>query len=116
MRSRSEMHAASFRLAVEAEVPIAMGTDCPVAPHAWTLRELSLMAEHGLGAAGALRAATVDAARLLGPTRPKAPSMSASVPTSYWSTATHWTYTPTACVPCGRTGRNTSKEITSAAW
>src|SRR5215475_4506333 len=30
-----------FQLAVQANVPTAMGTDCSVAPRAWTLRELT---------------------------------------------------------------------------
>jgi imidazolonepropionase-like amidohydrolase len=43
-----------------------MGTDNPVRPHAEVLNELRHMADVGLGAAGALRAATFEAARLLG--------------------------------------------------
>ena len=55
----------SCRLAVEAGVPIAMGTDCPVSPHGTNLRELALMSEAGLGPARALHAATLSAAALL---------------------------------------------------
>ena len=55
----------SFRLAVEAGVKVAMGTDCPVSPHGTNLRELALMSEAGLAPAGALHAATLSAAQLL---------------------------------------------------
>lgn len=58
-------HLRSVRLALDAGVPIAMGTDNPVTPHADALRELSLLSDAGLGPVGAIRAATLDAARLL---------------------------------------------------
>ena len=53
-----------FRHAVERGVRIAMGTDGGVGSHLPT--ELSLMVEHGLSPLASLRAATIDAARLLG--------------------------------------------------
>ena len=53
------------RLAVEAGIPIALGTDCPVSPHGTNLGELALMAECGLTPAGALHAGTLSAAKLL---------------------------------------------------
>jgi imidazolonepropionase-like amidohydrolase len=56
----------AFRLAVDAGVKIAMGTDCPVAPHGTNLRELRLMSEHGLTPGQALVAATSSAAELMG--------------------------------------------------
>ena len=56
----------SFRRAVEAGVKVAMGTDCPVAPHGENLGELRLMAEHGMTATQALVAATSSAAELMG--------------------------------------------------
>ncbi|TCP50832.1 imidazolonepropionase-like amidohydrolase [Tamaricihabitans halophyticus] len=62
----AEAHRRSVRLAIDAGVPIAMGSDAPVQPHAEVLHELAYLAEAGLGAMGALRAATVNAARLLG--------------------------------------------------
>jgi imidazolonepropionase-like amidohydrolase len=56
----------AFRLAAEAGVRVAMGTDCPVAPHGTNLRELELMAENGLSREQALHAATGSAAALMG--------------------------------------------------
>ncbi|HZP90326.1 MAG TPA: amidohydrolase family protein [Actinomycetota bacterium] len=56
----------AFRLAAEAGVKMAMGTDCPVAPHGTNLRELQLMAENGYTPAQALVAATRSAAELMG--------------------------------------------------
>jgi len=56
----------AFRLAVDAGVKVAMGTDCPVAPHGTNLRELRLMSEHGLTPERALVAATSSAAELMG--------------------------------------------------
>jgi imidazolonepropionase-like amidohydrolase len=53
-----------FRHAVERGVRIAMGTDGGNGSH--LPAELSLMVEHGLSPLGALRAATIEAARLLG--------------------------------------------------
>ena len=56
----------AFRRAAEAGVKVAMGTDCPVAPHGTNLRELVLMAEHGFTPQQALIAATSSAAELMG--------------------------------------------------
>jgi imidazolonepropionase-like amidohydrolase len=56
----------AFRAAAEAGVKVAMGTDCPVAPHGTNLRELVLMAEHGFTPQQALIAATSSAADLMG--------------------------------------------------
>ncbi|WUJ68691.1 amidohydrolase family protein [Kribbella soli] len=61
----AEAHRASMRLAIDAGVRIAMGTDNPVRPHTEALWELRHLAAAGLGDAGALRAATIDAAHLL---------------------------------------------------
>ncbi len=61
---RPELEA--FRRAAEAGVRVAMGTDCPVAPHGTNLRELELMAQHGFTPAQALVAATSSAAQLMG--------------------------------------------------
>lgn len=62
----AEAHLESMRLAIAAGVRIAMGTDNPVRPHTEVLWELRHLAAAGLGDAGALRAATLDAATLLG--------------------------------------------------
>ena len=56
----------AFRIAAEAGVKVAMGTDCPVAPHGTNLRELVLMAENGFTPHQALVAATSSAAELMG--------------------------------------------------
>lgn len=55
-----------FRVAAETGVKVAMGTDCPVAPHGTNLRELQLMAENGFTPQQALVAATSSAAELMG--------------------------------------------------
>ena len=61
-------HVAGFRLAAEAGVKIAMGTDAgtPFNFHGENARELLLMAEHGLPAGEVLRCATSVGAELLG--------------------------------------------------
>ncbi|MGD2042941.1 MAG: amidohydrolase family protein [Acidimicrobiia bacterium] len=56
----------AFGTAVEMGVRVAMGTDCPVAPHGTNLRELELMVENGVSAEQALVAATSSAAELMG--------------------------------------------------
>jgi imidazolonepropionase-like amidohydrolase len=62
-----EIHQASVRLAVDAGVKVAMGTDCPVSPHGTNLEELELMVKHGgMTPVDALVAATSSAAELLG--------------------------------------------------
>lgn len=59
-------HRAAVSAAHRAGVRIAMGTDCPMAPHGSNLEELRLLQACGLSAADALRAATSVAADLLG--------------------------------------------------
>jgi imidazolonepropionase-like amidohydrolase len=56
---------ASFQRLRAAGVPIVMGTDAGVLPHGQNARELAALTKAGLTPAEALRAATVDAARLL---------------------------------------------------
>jgi imidazolonepropionase-like amidohydrolase len=59
---------ASFRRLRRAGVPIVLGTDAGVLPHGQNARELVALTEAGLSPAEALRAATSDAAALLGAT------------------------------------------------
>lgn len=66
MASLSETIGKAFTLAVETGVKIAMGTDCPVAPHGTNLRELEHMTTYGLTPEQSLIAATASAADLLG--------------------------------------------------
>jgi imidazolonepropionase-like amidohydrolase len=56
----------AMRLAAEAGVKVAMGTDCPVAPHGTNLNELRHMAANGFTPAQSLQAATSSAAALMG--------------------------------------------------
>jgi len=64
----TDHHRAAFETALDAGVPIAMGTDAgtPFNYHADAAEELELMVERGLSPERALEAATVDAADLLG--------------------------------------------------
>ena len=62
----------AMRLAAAAGVKVAMGTDCPVAPHGWNLNELAHMAGNGITPEQALVAATSSAAELLDVPRPRA--------------------------------------------
>ena len=66
LRSLGRPELDTFRLAAEAGVKVAMGTDCPVSPHGTNLRELELMTEHGFTPQQALVAATSGAAELMG--------------------------------------------------
>ncbi|HET6712993.1 MAG TPA: amidohydrolase family protein [Actinomycetota bacterium] len=56
----------AFRRAVDAGVKVAMGTDCPVAPHGTNLNELRHMEANGFTPAQALHATTLSAAELMG--------------------------------------------------
>ncbi|MDT3397866.1 amidohydrolase family protein [Streptomyces sp. B1866] len=58
-------HRHSVQLALATGVPIAAGSDMSTRPHVDVLDELPLLSAAGLGDAGALRAATSEAARLL---------------------------------------------------
>ena len=53
----------AMRLAAEAGVKVAMGTDCPVAPHGTNLNELRHMAANGFTPEQALHAATLERRR-----------------------------------------------------
>jgi imidazolonepropionase-like amidohydrolase len=66
MRALGRPELDAFERAAGAGVRVAMGTDCPVAPHGTNLRELELMASHGLTPEQTLVAATSSAAELMG--------------------------------------------------
>jgi imidazolonepropionase-like amidohydrolase len=66
MRELGRPELQAFERAAAAGVRVAMGTDCPVAPHGTNLRELQLMAEHGYTPEQALVATTSSAAELMG--------------------------------------------------
>src|SRR4030095_13149612 len=55
-----------FRKAVSAGVKIAMGSDQSVLPHGQNAKEIVWMATHGMTPLESVRAATVNAAGLLG--------------------------------------------------
>jgi imidazolonepropionase-like amidohydrolase len=60
-----EAHQKSFRMAVDAGVNIAMGTDSGVGRHGENGKELQLMVENGMTPMQAIQASTSQAARLL---------------------------------------------------
>jgi imidazolonepropionase-like amidohydrolase len=66
LRSLGRPEFDAMQLAADAGLEVAMGTDCPVAPHGTNLNELRHMAEHGFTPAQALHAATLSAAELMG--------------------------------------------------
>ena len=90
-----------FRHAVERGVRIAMGTDGGAGSHLPT--ELSLMVEHGMSPLASLRAATMDAARLLG-LDGEIGTLEGPPPTCCLSTAIHRGARPVARPGAGRHG------------
>jgi imidazolonepropionase-like amidohydrolase len=60
------LHAAEFRKQLAAGVPMAMGSDVGPFPHGTQGREFVLMVQYGMSPLEALRAGTINAARLLG--------------------------------------------------
>jgi imidazolonepropionase-like amidohydrolase len=62
---RARVHE-NLRRAIQIGVPIAFGTDATVIPHGWNAREFKVLVELGLTPLEAIRAATLNAARLLG--------------------------------------------------
>jgi imidazolonepropionase-like amidohydrolase len=60
-----EAHRSSVRLAIDAGVKIAYGTDSPVSPHGTNLGEFALMNDLGMTPLDVLKAATGEAARLV---------------------------------------------------
>jgi imidazolonepropionase-like amidohydrolase len=66
LRSLGRPELDAFRRAAAAGVKVAMGTDCPVAPHGTNLNELRHMAANGFTPEQALHATTLSAAELMG--------------------------------------------------
>ena len=60
------MQRENFRKAVQAGAKMAFGTDAGVYPHGWNGKQFAKMVEWGMTPTQALKAATVDAAELLG--------------------------------------------------
>jgi imidazolonepropionase-like amidohydrolase len=56
----------NFRKAVQAGAKVAFGTDAGVYPHGWNGKQFAKMVEWGMTPAQAIKAATSDAAELLG--------------------------------------------------
>jgi imidazolonepropionase-like amidohydrolase len=56
----------TFKKATELGVTIGLGTDSGVSHHGFNTHEVTLMATHGLTAAQALQAGTINDAKLLG--------------------------------------------------
>ena len=65
-RAASDAARGSFRRALAGGVKIAFGTDTGVTPHGDNADEFALMVENGMSEMDAIRAATVNAAELLG--------------------------------------------------
>src|SRR5207247_10514990 len=65
-RAAVEARSVAIRKAVALGVKIAFGTDSAVSPHGLNAQEFSLLVEHGLSPAAALRTAGLEAATLLG--------------------------------------------------
>lgn len=57
---------ASFKMAVDAGVKIALGTDAGVMPHGTNAREFELMVQYGMAPMQAIQAGTLNGATLLG--------------------------------------------------
>ena len=65
LENRTNIHK-NIRRAIQLGVPIAFGTDATVIPHGWNAREFKVLVEVGLSPLDAIRAATTNAAKLLG--------------------------------------------------
>jgi imidazolonepropionase-like amidohydrolase len=59
-------HAAEFRKQLAAGVPVAMGSDVGPFPHGTQAREFELLVQYGMSKIDAIRAGTVNGAKLLG--------------------------------------------------
>jgi imidazolonepropionase-like amidohydrolase len=62
----TETQRAGFRKAVAAGVKIAFGTDAGVYPHGLNARQLPYMVKYGMTPMGAIQAATINSATLIG--------------------------------------------------
>ncbi len=65
-RRMVELHVQEFRKQLAAGVPVAMGSDVGPFPHGTQAREFALMVKYGMTPVAALRAGTLNGARLLG--------------------------------------------------
>lgn len=65
-RETTQVQRGAFRRAVELGVPLAYGTDAGVFPHGLNARQFRYMVANGMMPLQAIRAATVNAARVLG--------------------------------------------------
>ena len=65
-RAIGAYHAAQFTLQLAAGVPIALGSDVGPFPHGTQAREFELLVQHGMTPLAAIRAGTVNGAKLLG--------------------------------------------------
>lgn len=68
-RETTDIQREAFRKAVKAGVRIGFGTDAGIYPHGQNARQFAYMVRYGLTPLGAIRAATIDAARCLGQER-----------------------------------------------
>jgi imidazolonepropionase-like amidohydrolase len=64
-RRMLELHAAQFRIQLSRSVPIAMGSDVGPFPHGTQAREFELMVRYGMPPVDAIRAGTLNGAKLL---------------------------------------------------
>jgi imidazolonepropionase-like amidohydrolase len=65
-RGLGQLQRDNFRRAVKAGVRMAFGTDAGVYPHGNNAKQFSYMVQYGMTPMQAIRAATIDAAELLG--------------------------------------------------
>lgn len=65
-RETTDIQREAFRKAVKAGVRIGFGTDAGIYPHGDNARQFAYMVRYGMTPLGAIRAATIDAARCLG--------------------------------------------------
>jgi imidazolonepropionase-like amidohydrolase len=66
LRQMLEFHAREFRKQLAAGVPVAMGSDVGPFPHGTQAREFVLMVQYGMSPLAALKAGTLNAAKVLG--------------------------------------------------